>query len=280
MTKAIDKIGATAFIIAVYRALEKNHPRKLFNDDYAQFFINQDTIKKAGDFASIIPEGKEMIRYRVRFFNDVINNYVADDVKQIVMLGCGFDMRSKEYEQEAVQFFDVDKKAVLEFKQQIIAKNNISYHSKFVPCDYITDNLIKCLINSGFKIDAYTLFIWEGNIHYIKKPKVYDFLTYLNNNLTNFSLAFDYLSEQVINRSSGIASADKAADFFAKMGSPWLTGFDNLDCIREKTTMTVSQNLSMQALARKYDSKADAPDILQLYSTAILTNSKNRENKI
>ena len=269
--QTIDKIGDTAFIIAVYRAEEKDCVESLFIDDYAKYFVNPDVIQKANDFAKVLPEGKEMIRYRIGYFNHVIQDNIDNGVTQIVMLGGGFDMRACYYRRESVQFFDVDQKEVIDFKRSVIAKNNIDYPSKCVACNYITDDVIEGLCQQGFQCDKPSLFVWEGNIHYIPKPEVYTFLSYLKKNISQMQITFDYLFETVVNHQCGIASVDKAVDFFASMGSPWITGFDQLDILGEKTGMKVISDMSMDTVAQKYmQRKSDETGIFSVYLTAIL----------
>ncbi len=270
----INEIGATAFIIAAYRAEEEANNSPLFVDSYAKFFVTDEIMKKANDFTSVFPEGKEMIRYRIKFFDDTILSYINQGTTQFVLLGGGFDMRACKYAKQGIKFYDLDQAPVLNFKQSVIAKNNIDYPSTSICCDYLLDDIVGCLTEKGFNANLPSLFIWEGNTLYITKEKIYSLLSNLGKQLDNFNISFDYIAQTVVTRTSGIESVTKAADFFENMGSPWITGFDDVRDIEKNTSLKVIKNFLMKSLEKKYfpDTAAADPNILSQYSVCILSN--------
>ncbi len=271
MKDIINEIGATAFIIAAYRALEKDADAPLFEDGYSEFFVNEQVIQKALDFEKVLPEGREMIRYRIKFFGDKTADAVTGGVRQVIMLGSGFDMRAGGYQDDDVVFFDVDQSAVLAFKQQVIEKNNIPYRANFVPCNYADEDLFAKLAAQGLDPDAPTLITWEGNTMYLPEETVVRLLNDFCDNLARFAVTFDYLDKCMVMRTSGFDSITKAAEFFDKMSATWVTGFDDLKVLEQKTPLKVVEDRLMKNLREEYSPGAEEPmAVLNFYSVAVM----------
>lgn len=249
----IDHIGSTAFIIAAYRANESNNDHPIFVDDYAQFFLNDDMALKAEEMSNVMPDATDMVRYRVRYFDDKITEHIQDGTSQVVLLGGGFDMRASKYAKPGVQFFDVDQATLLEYKAQIISENNIHYPSTFIHCNYIEDDLISSLKKGGFDSTAATLFIWEGNAMYIPVHLIYSLFSTLKQHVDRFSIAFDYVSTSIINHTTGREELTNLAVMFEENGSPWVTGFDDFQLLESKTGMTISENFNMDDMQKLYE---------------------------
>ena len=268
----INKIGSTAFVIAAYRVQEESAEHPLFKDKYAKFFVNEDIMQKAKAFYYVIPEAREMVRCRTKFFDDKVDKYIEKGVEQVVLLGSGFDMRACKH--SGVDFYDVDQRAVLKFKEKVIKGNNIDYTAKFVPCNYIEKNVISKLIEKGLDVSKSTLLVWEGNTQYIPLNKIFGFLNKLKDKLNKFYITFDYFDDTVISRESGIQSVIGAAEFFEKMGAPWVTGFSDMSLIEKETGLKLLENITMESLTKKYDpdGSQNNMEIFQLYSVCTLSN--------
>jgi methyltransferase (TIGR00027 family) len=249
----INQIGSTAFIIAAFRAEESDRENPLFKDDYARYFLNDEMVKKSHEMSSILPDTKELVRYRIKYFNDKITEHIDAGATQIVLLGGGFDMRACKYAKPNVQFFDVDQATVLNFKQNVIEKNNINYPSIFIPCNYIEEDVISLMKKGGFKTEESTLFIWEGNSMYIPEKLIFDLFNTLTKNISRFSIAFDYLTYDILNQDSGKEELDEVAEIFDDLGSPWITGFDNIHIIEENTSLIGSEDVPMTILEKSYE---------------------------
>ncbi|MEA1881664.1 MAG: class I SAM-dependent methyltransferase, partial [Candidatus Marinimicrobia bacterium] len=87
----------TAFMIAAFRAEEKKNKNPLFKDSYSKYYVNDEMKKNAENLTAINPESRDMIRYRIRYFDDKISEHIERGTEQIVLLGGGFDMRACKY---------------------------------------------------------------------------------------------------------------------------------------------------------------------------------------
>ncbi len=225
----INDVGATAFVIACFRAREEDRANPLFRDPCAKWFSSDAITEQVGTMEKIIPEIVEIIRYRTCYFNNVVTREIGNGVEQIVNVGAGFDMRPEIFRAEGVTFYDVDQPAVLAYKRGVLEQRGVATWPA-VPCNYMDVNLPEKLAEAGLDHGKRTLFIWEGNTMYLPCDVIGDFLTQLREGVTSFGIAFDYLSEKVINRTTGIESLTQLADFFEHtMKAPWIYGIDDLD---------------------------------------------------
>ena len=160
---------------------------------------------------------------------------------------------------------------MLAFKQQVIEKNNIPYRANFVPCNYVEEDLFAKLAAQGFDPDAPTLITWEGNTMYLPEEIVVRLLNDFCASLARFAVTFDYLDKRVVTRTSGFDSITKAAEFFDKMSATWVTGFDDLKVLEQKTPLKVAEDRLMKNLREEYAPGAEAQMALfDFYSVAVM----------
>jgi len=136
----INEVGATAFFIAGIREQEKDREHPLFKDPYAEWFVNDDIRAKVGQVFALLPEGMELVRYRSALFDDIIRREIERGMRQIVILGSGFDMRPHVFEDEGVRFCDVDQPAVLAFKGKVLEGHGMTPCAG-IPCNYLEADL-------------------------------------------------------------------------------------------------------------------------------------------
>jgi methyltransferase (TIGR00027 family) len=174
-----ESVADTAFAVAVVRAEEGEKPagERLFEDPYAAIFAAEgahaaETIQRILD----LPFLREGVRLRTRFIDDVVREGVASGLRQMVLLGAGFDsraLRMHEIVDADVRVFEIDIPAQLERKRRALAKASVPVppHVTDVPFDFHTDDLeselTAALDARGFRRGEGALFVWEGVIGYI-----------------------------------------------------------------------------------------------------------------
>ena len=267
----INDVGSTAFIIAAYHAEEEFNDNPLFASKYAKLFMTEDGQNKADEYSQLFPVGKKMIRYRIKFFDDIIHENIENGTKQVVILGSGFDMRACDYIDRDVVFYDIDQFSMIKYKKAVIEKNKIIYPGRFIECNYVEENVISKLSSKGFDFSLRTLFIWEGNVFYLSKNFIYSFLNELYDKISDFSISFDYVTEQVILSKSKYDPLNKEAKFFADIGAGWLTGFDDVSILEKKTRLHVIKNVEVMSLEENVSKK----EILMLSEYLVCVLEKN-----
>lgn len=273
----IDKVGKTAFIIAAYRSWENRHPQPLFNDPFAEIFLDDSAKQQAEAIANIMPLTIQMVRYRVKYFDDVLSTHLESGLRQVVILGAGFDTRALRFQKELVRFFEIDHREVLSFKESTLANVGLPVASTVIPIDYVGEDFIEQLKNHSFDPTTSALFVLEGNTMYLPQKDFANVLVMIGTLPSQSYVAFDYLSKSVINRTTGSAEFTAVSDRFASLGAPWITGIDNLDSFAREVEMSVLDRQDMQALELKYTNVSSIPtDIGQHYSMCVLRSGNDK----
>jgi methyltransferase (TIGR00027 family) len=173
----------TAIAIATIRAQEALLPagQQLFSDPYAARFCARDPAPDATDRLLRVPYLREMVRLRTRFIDDTVRHAIDADIRQLVILGVGFDCRALRMPVVAasgMQVFEVDLPLQLERRRHALADAGVAPHTWAypIPCDFsaivFEGTLAADLAAHGFRRDAGALFVWEGVIAYLDDPAV------------------------------------------------------------------------------------------------------------
>ncbi|MEH1907748.1 MAG: SAM-dependent methyltransferase [Nostoc sp.] len=247
----INQISKTAFVTAQWRVEENDNVAPLFVDDIAKSFLNNETKIIADSAAQTFPLSKEMIKYRTKYFDDSLLNQINSGVKQIVILGAGIDTRSLRYNAKDIKFYEIDQPGILKFKEYILT-TQLSTNISYIACNYIIEDFIRLLKDNDICFSIPTYFLWEGNTFYLKEEDVNLVLQTIVKNFEIFNIAFDYFDEKVISRATGYQEWTDVTDSFQKMGSPWLTGFRNIEYVARKFNLRLVENYSFSDLSRKY----------------------------
>ena len=247
----INEVGATAFFIAGIREKEKSQEYPLFEDPYAEFFVTDQVREQVRKVFAVLPDGMELIRYRSFLFDDIVRREIGNGVRQVVVLGAGFDMRALMFQTDGVRFCDVDQPAVLAFKSKVLQGRGLTPCAA-VPCNYLEVDLPGKLAEVGFDLDATVLFVWEGNTMYLPEALIYGFLSGLRGRIPSFKIAFDYFSRQVIDRTSGNDEVTAITDMFEKtLNVKWVTGFDDIEALAERTGLKVAESGNLWEIGQR-----------------------------
>ena len=267
----INDVGMTAFFIAYFRAAERDRADSLFDDPYAQWFVTDEVRPYAEKFADLCPEFETLIRGRLLVFRELVRAQIKNGAKQVVSVGAGFDTRPAIFRTDDVTFFDVDQPAVVQYKRDTLELHGLEPWPA-VPCNYLEVNLPQRLRDAGFNPDLPSLFIWEGNTMYLPRDLIFGFLNQLADSLPAFTIAFDYMSTRVINRSSGVDSVTRTFDYFGEQFTPFTTGFDDPAVFERDTPLDLVRSGGMEdALRLRAPQYADAlAPLAGLYNYCVL----------
>jgi len=274
----INEIGATAFVIASIRALESEKPNPLFDAPYAEWFSNDHARAAAQQMDAAFPPSTTMVRFRTRYFNRLIERAVAAGTRQVVLLGGGFDMRAHHYRDAGAAFFEVDQKAVLEFKRAIVERNGLEQPPSLF-ANYLEADVPSGLAGIGFDLDAPTLMIWEGNTMYLPPESIMPFLNRLADAMSSFRIAFDYFPVDMQNRDDLDRDQDRERleGVERAMGASFPTGFPDLTVFETEAPFSVAESGTFAGLAEGYglgDMVAAYPEdwreTLKLYRYCVL----------
>ena len=273
----INEVGFTAFVIASIRALEEDKSPALFNDPYASWFSNERALGAARQMDVAFPPSTTMVRFRTRHFNGFVERGIEAGARQVVLLGGGFDMRAHHLARAGVAFFEVDQRAVLEFKRTILADRGLEQPPS-VYGNYLEVDVPHGLVRVGFDPEMPTLIVWEGNTMYLPPDLIMPFLNRLAGAMPTFSIAFDYFSVDLQKREFETDEDMERLEGVEKaMGASFPTGFPDLTVFETQAPFKVADSGSFAGLAEEYglgDMVAGYPEdwreTLKLYRYCVL----------
>ncbi|WP_131780927.1 class I SAM-dependent methyltransferase [Legionella gresilensis] len=236
--------------------------KDLFKDAEMVQFVNEDIKQEAEqrlDKRMWLP-----LATRTRFFRRTISDAVKHkDVKQIIILGSGFDTlatrKAKYTQQFGTRFFEIDQTSILKCKEEIYAENHINKNATYIGLDYVKGNLIEALKNNDVDFNKPTLILWEGNTFYLEKAEVIQILKNLANKFNHLIITFDYMHALMQTKTKTLDSAanekclKKTLDEFASKKSPFKAFFEpeeivsiceelGIHCIDHKTAATLAKD--------------------------------------
>ncbi len=266
-------VSGTAFVIAEFRAEEGEETAPLYTDNVVKLFLNNETKKVADEIAQNSPLAKEMVKLRTKYFDDVLSNQILLGCKQVVILASGLDTRAVRQHAEGVTYFEIDNGATLKLKEEILKKNKIPANVRYIPGDYVKDNLVSLLKHNHFNFESSTYFLWEGNTTLIPKDDVIFVLKQIRDNIKNFRLSFDYMSDKVISRTTGYQDINDYIDKYESLYVPWLTGFETIEPLAKKLGLKVIENFSTAELHQKYrPNRSLQSNLFKFYFVCTLEN--------
>lgn len=177
------EVADTAALIARVRAAEGELPagERLFEDPYACLFTATKLGPEEEELFASAPFFRDQVRLRTRFIDDVVRAALAEGIRQIVILGAGFDcraLRMAEIGAAGASVFEVDFAAQISRKRAILdgAGIRVPAHVRYAACAFgeagFDAALSRDLSAAGREVGAAVLFIWEGVISYLEPADV------------------------------------------------------------------------------------------------------------
>jgi len=206
-----NQSSTTASGIAALRAYESDKPEgeRICNDQYAKLFVGR-AMHAAMKFFFWIGfdkiKGPDVVGYlvvRCRYIDDYLEFCIKDGIKQLVILGAGYDSRAYRFEQRKgrVKVFEVDHPATQQAKVKKLVKvfGRVPDMVTLVPIDFNTQKLEDRLRECGYDERLKTLFILEGVVYYISPEAVDGTLAFIaGHSGPGSSVIFDYTETAVV----------------------------------------------------------------------------------
>ena len=199
----------TAAGITLMRAVESDKPadERICYDPYARLLVPLWMYHVFGFFIKIGyaerrgPGVNGFLAARDRYIDDVLGQFLAEGLQQLVILGAGYDSRAYRFDLAEVMAFEVDYPATQADKlvklQKIFGK--VPMHIVFVSIDFNLQTLEGSLMESGYDPALKTLFIWQGVTMYLTSGAVDTTLAFvINHSGPGSAIVFDYLYREVL----------------------------------------------------------------------------------
>jgi methyltransferase (TIGR00027 family) len=188
------------------RAIESEKPEteRICYDPYARQFVNGGLFHFVRFFDRLGYSEKRgpgvmgFLTVRDRHIDEYLKCCLANGVRQVVILGAGYDARAYRFEEfkRGVKVFEVDHPATQQAKLKKLMKifGGVPSYVTYVPIDFNTQTLEQRLRECGYDEQVKTLFIWQGVTQYLTPEGVDSTLTFVtNHSAPGSSIIFDYM---------------------------------------------------------------------------------------
>jgi methyltransferase (TIGR00027 family) len=217
-------------------------------------------------------KGKVLLKHqsaaRTTFYDEALERHIAG-IDQLVILGAGFDTRSYRLPAGTrVRCFEVDTPKTQAFKREMLKKAGAdTTRVTYVPVDYLEEDWIEKLVDAGFDLSKRSFFLWEFVTMYLDREAVESTLRKIAGTAAGSVVAFDYVSEEIIESQSVFMSYARAV--INTTGKPWSFGIDNTPPVRERVAAFLeSCGLSLEE-QRNFGPETDRKRALAGFATAI-----------
>ena len=219
-------------MVCAYRARASQWKKPLFVDPWADAIAGTEGHDIAAKLDPRFPPMELWLALRVAYLDRLVGIAVDRlNVRQVVILGAGYDTRAARLPRAGVRFFEVDHPATQAAKRDKLAGlpgypiDNATYAS----CNFEREDPIERLTANGFSTTEPALVIWEGVVPYLSEPAVRATATRLASALDPRSLvAFDFVGKKLA-AGSGLSEKDlQTRNYVGELGEPIQYGTDDI----------------------------------------------------
>lgn len=273
-----NQTSLTAMGIAIARAMESEKPEgvRICYDPYARrmvpaWFYHLTSFFIRSGYAELRGPGVNgFLVARDRYIDDALHSYLNQGIRQLVLLGAGFDSRPYRFPELAgrgVRVFEVDHPVTQQDKLARLRAifGRIPEEVTFVPVDFASQSLEERLLASGYDPSLKTFFIWQGVTMYLDPGSVDATLAFIVcNSAAGSAVIFDYIFRSVLQGEKGHGEVSGMRRYRGLTGEPLSFGIEQ---------GTVEAFLGQRGFTRIMD--VDSAGLRSLYFTG-----KNAARKI
>jgi methyltransferase (TIGR00027 family) len=258
---AQGKPSYSALLVGAYRALHQTHDGgRILNDPFAMRVLGPEaeSFLEAGRQHPAREGISGHFAARSRFAEDAAAAALAHGVRQIVMLGAGYDtfaLRCAPH--DGLRYFEIDQPTTQALKRERLTQAGIPAPSfvRFVPVDFERQTLSDRLADSGFDATQPAFFIWLGVTYYLTEAAMFSTLDFVSRMFAGSEIVFDYQypiddRQRPLTRQTTQAFAERTASF----GEPMLTFFEKEDLHARLNAMglTVIEDLPISEISLRF----------------------------
>ncbi|MDX2167629.1 MAG: SAM-dependent methyltransferase [Deltaproteobacteria bacterium] len=236
-----DSASRTAEYMALFRALEscrRPAAARLFTDPYAARLLGW-PLSAAAHLAALPLLGGAVVRLvdrrapgarssavaRTRLIDDAVQAALRDGIRQLVVLGAGFDCRAHRLPLGGARVFEIDHPATLAAKRARLAALGAGGAVTYVAADFNRSTIAEVLSAAGIDRQVPAVFLWEGVTNYLSAAAVDATLRAIAAMAPGSRLLFTYVDRAALDGSDYADAADRRS-MVAAWGEPWTFGLE------------------------------------------------------
>jgi methyltransferase (TIGR00027 family) len=222
----------TALMVCAYRARASKWPAPLFVDPWAEALAGADGHAIATRLDVKFPPMEHWLALRVAYLDRMVGLAVDRlNIRQVVILGAGYDTRAARLPRAGVRFFEVDHPATQAAKRERLGRipGYPLDAATYVTCNFEREDPITRLASAGFDVAEPALVIWEGVVPYLTEPAIRATATRLATGLDPRSLvAFDFVGKKFAAGQSASEGDRQTREYVGELGEPIRYGSDDV----------------------------------------------------
>lgn len=225
----------TALMVCAYRARASKWPQKLFVDPWAEAIAGADGEAIAKRLDARFAPMEKWLALRVAYLDRLVGLAVDRlSMRQVVILGAGYDTRAARLPRAGVRFYEVDHPATQAAKRARLGElpGYPVDAATYVTCNFESgshEDPVTQLGAAGFALGEPALVIWEGVVPYLTEPAIRATATRLASGLDPRSLvAFDFVGKKFAAGQSASEGDRQTREYVGELGEPIRYGSDDI----------------------------------------------------
>jgi methyltransferase (TIGR00027 family) len=229
---------------ALFRALETSRPehRQLVADPLARAFLTW-PLSLVGRAAALPgvrrflfwyidrswPGVRTSVVARTRLIDDAITAAAAGPLRQLVILGAGYDTRPYRLPAlEGMSIFEVDHPDTQASKRRALQRVSavVPGNVRYVASDFNLRRLESAMAAAGYRDDLPTIFLWEGVTNYLTEAAVDATLRWCAGAAAGSLLIFTYIHLDVLTDPQKFVGTERLFATLDKVGEKLTFGID------------------------------------------------------
>jgi methyltransferase (TIGR00027 family) len=268
----------TALMVAAYRARASAWPQPIMIDPWAEALAGDTGHAIARALDARFPPMETWLALRVAYLDRLVQLAVDRlSIRQIVILGAGYDTRAARLPRAGVQFFEVDHPATQADKRARVATlpGYPVDAARYVACDFERQDPLDRLRAADFRASEPALVVWEGVVPYLTEVAVRATASRLASGLEPRSLlAFDFVGKRLVDDDARLNPRDKGQrDFVKDLGEPVRFGSNDILPLLYETGFRWVRVLDFNELALEFLGDYDRDRLFRFQMVALASRS-------
>ncbi|MEZ4401000.1 MAG: SAM-dependent methyltransferase [Kofleriaceae bacterium] len=224
--------SSTALMVCAYRARASTWAAPIMTDPWAAALAGDDGLRIAAAFDAHWPAMEQWLALRVAYLDRLVR--LTTDrlgVRQVVILGAGYDTRAARLPVSGVRYFEVDHPDTQAAKRARLATlpGYPVDAATYAPCDFEREDPVDRLVAAGLSTATPSLVLWEGVVPYLSEAAVRATAATLARGLDPRSLvAFDFVGKNLAEGAKLTARDHGMRDFIGDLAEPVRFGSDHI----------------------------------------------------
>jgi len=238
-----DTASRTAQYMALFRALETTLPanKQLFTDEYAHLFLDNGLLY-ATYLSKLSFIHNSLVKYinsrapgtlssgiaRTRYIDDLLENEINKGIKQVIILGAGFDTRAQRLGYlKLTAVIEIDHPDTSRYKTEILKSylGKLPENVRYCTINFNSESLDDLATRQNIDLNQPTCFIWEGVTNYLPQQAVDKTFGFISHFATGSSVIFTYIDKHVMDAPQDYIGVNKVKEYLNNSEERWTLGF-------------------------------------------------------